>query len=252
MDEQAHRWPSSRRGYGDSAPARSDGARKAGTKAQFPWANIGCESRRPTDRQDSGQSSALAFTRERAVSHRAPPPATHLILRLCCAGCWIARPRHRDRTVTRDNGCEDGTNASQWELAVHLVEVLLSGAFVLGLTTVAGAVWFAGQLRGIGLTGSEAISALPRSELLTKGADQLIPFALIAVAEVAVVLLVDKFGRSKETGPWPLDKANTLALGTSCFLIVGGSVLLLVRAGPPTGRGFLGWIGTLAIRSSEQ
>jgi hypothetical protein len=141
-------------------------------------------------------------------------------------------------------GENNSHDAGQWQFAVRLVEILLSGAFVLGLTTVAGAVWFAGQLRGVGLTGTEAVSAIPRAELLTKGADQLIPFALIAVGELTILVFVR---RELEKGPPDHDPDIIVATVASSILLVGGVGLLFYRAGLPTGRGKLAWSGTLAI-----
>ncbi len=115
-----------------------------------------------------------------------------------------------------------------WQFSRRLVEVLLSGAFVLAFTTIAGAVWFAGELRGVGLTGSEAISALPRSALLTKGADQLIPFALVAAGLTAAVWFLGQFLEADEE-----KKRNTrtaaVAILTACVVVGGGVGSLFIH-----------------------
>ena len=73
-----------------------------------------------------------------------------------------------------------------WDTPMRWAGILLGSAFVLGFTTVAGAISTAGQLRGAGLTASEAIGALPRSYLLTHGADRLIPWLIVAAGAASV------------------------------------------------------------------
>ena len=253
-----------------------------------------------------------------------------------------AAPKHRHGKANvhpvgqSKSGTQNGSNGVEWKLVPRLVEILISGAFVLGVTTVAGAIWFAGQLRGVGLTGSDAIGALPRSELLAEGADQLIPYALVAAGLITAFVAVQRWVAQHWTDPrrgvmgFVLTKANVVALTASfvvlfgglaalgfgrrperwtlawfvpvlfvlggaacililpgwssggittedsrsglarvvrrmvragrvnheedvpglvagCIVLVGGVVLLFLSAGPPTGRGALGWFGTLAI-----
>src|SRR3954447_6309212 len=67
------------------------------------------------------------------------------------------------------------SDGSGWAAVSRVVEILLTGAFVLGLTVVSGGVLAAGQFRSIGISGTEAVAAMPRTELLARGADQVIP-----------------------------------------------------------------------------
>lgn len=105
-----------------------------------------------------------------------------------------------------------------------------TGIGVLGfLTFVGGAVWIA-RFRGVGLSGTYAISAMPRSELIATGADQLFAPAVVALVAVALTIALVLVAR------WSAIDAGTWTWILVLFAAVGAALALdwfRHRVGPP-------------------
>ncbi|MDA0161262.1 DUF4131 domain-containing protein [Solirubrobacter ginsenosidimutans] len=138
-----------------------------------------------------------------------------------------------------------------WTMVARVAEALLTGAFVLGIATVAGGIVVAGQMRAVGLPGSEAVAALPRSALLTHGADALLPFVFLAVGILATAFLTALLFQRLHASPrrwlifvaivfcgvlfclqgwlagwWPPEDARLPWLGSFLIVLVGPLLLM--------------------------
>ena len=88
--------------------------------------------------------------------------------------------------------------------ALSVLGALGTGIGVLGFVTfVGGATWLA-RFRGVELSGTYAITAVPRSELIATGADQLLSPAVAAMLAVTLVLALLGLARwlRLERGTW--------------------------------------------------
>lgn len=85
---------------------------------------------------------------------------------------------------TANGGSQAGT---PWDLIVKALGAIAAGIGALGFVTLAGGVILFERLAGAGIPAEQAISEVPRTELLTVGASQLVPLA--CVVGLIVVLL---------------------------------------------------------------
>jgi hypothetical protein len=72
--------------------------------------------------------------------------------------------------------------------ALSVLGAIGTGIGVLGFLTFVGAATWVARFRGVELSGTYAISAMPRSELIATGADQIFAPAIAALLAAAVVL----------------------------------------------------------------
>lgn len=85
---------------------------------------------------------------------------------------------------TGNGGAQAGT---PWDLIVKALGAIAAGIGALGFVTLAGGVILFERLAGAGIPAEQAIAEVPRTELLTVGASQLVPLA--CVVGLIVVLL---------------------------------------------------------------
>jgi hypothetical protein len=117
--------------------------------------------------------------------------------------------------------------------------VLFSGGFALGVVVVAGGLRLAGELRGLGLTGTDVLAALPRSELLTRGADSLGPFVIGGAVLVAAGEWLSKKCGAK--------KRDLVAVAAGVVIALLGFGTLYLFAKWPRGAGTWPWFAALAV-----
>ena len=175
-------------------------------------------------------------------------PGRAACARARCPGDARARSVSRDTSVPAAGltgalwhvrVCTVKANGAPWEAAARVAQLLLTGAFVLGITAVSGGVVAAGQFRSIGLSGSETVAALRRAELLARGADHLLPFALAAAAAAIATYAISGAtgGRGIRVG----------ILVTAGALFVGLALTLKWQAGWPRESHELPWWGSLGV-----
>jgi hypothetical protein len=129
---------------------------------------------------------------------------------------------------------------SAWEATLRVAELLLTGAVVIGITVVSGGVVAAGQFRSLGLSGTETVAALPRTELLARGADQLLPYALIAGGAALFAYAVIGRDTSRQSAR---RRIGVLAAA----LLAGLFLALYWEAGWPAGARILPWCAALGV-----
>lgn len=143
---------------------------------------------------------------------------------------------------------QSSTQSAFTTAALSVLGAIGTGIGVLGfLTFVGGATWVA-RFRGVELSGTYAISAMPRSELIATGADQLFSPAIAALLAAALVLGLLALARWRR-----LDVSEWTGVVVA-FVAIGAVVLAWYfqhEVGPPFGYDtwvpFLGVVASFAL-----
>jgi hypothetical protein len=117
-------------------------------------------------------------------------------------------------------------SGAPWDLVLKTVGGIAAGVGVLGFVTLAGGVILYERLSGAHLPAEDAVAVVPRTNLLTIGASQLVPLACIVglvvlALWIGVALKKDDNPKAAQDGvPVPVSPSLTEAArqrkGTAC------------------------------------
>lgn len=120
-----------------------------------------------------------------------------------------------------------GSSAAPWDLIVKAVGAIAAGIGVLGFVTFAGGVILFERLSGAGIPAEPAVAVVPRAELLTIGASNLLPLACIVGLIVVLIWLVVEVVKDENNPRWLQRNGVALIAGLAA---VGGVLYFGVTA----------------------
>ena len=104
-----------------------------------------------------------------------------------------------DETAKKDSpekeeAKEDGGESSLTGITVKVLGAIATGVGVTGAVVVVGAAIFWARFDAIGVPPVQAVTAIPRTELLVQGAQEMIIFVLIGLGAALLIALADPKG----------------------------------------------------------
>jgi hypothetical protein len=169
--------------------------------------------------------------KQRLEEHPAPEPEptgdtckkSFGCITLSCGEATVAKAESEGESK---KGEEAGSLTS---IVVKVLGAIATGIGVTGAVVVVGAAIFWARFDAIGLPATQAVTAIPRTELLVQGAQEMIIFVLIGIGATLAIALADPKG--------VITRGSRIVLGmlvagaaayTTFFTTLGaGSVLIL-------------------------
>jgi hypothetical protein len=109
----------------------------------------------------------------------------------CCGACGTATEAKPDGDKP---GGKDGASDGLMGIVLKVLAAVASGIGVIGAVTVVGAAIFWVRFDAIGVPATQAISMMPKAELLAQGSQEVILFIGIGLAAALFIALADPKG----------------------------------------------------------